>query len=203
MVKGINNLQLQKMLILTSLLMMSHLRQCSHSKNKMQNLKKQSPISSQCSAKKIKPQDSSFKLGNKQYLIRIMLKGQNKNTKTPILTLGILFLEIRIPKTNQTQSLLTTEGTLDLSKIKGLSRAHTQLGELKNPVLLNHLSPNRCLVNYQFIELNKASSSYKTVEGVEPIFEAGDINKIQKNLMKLIQILNVSEEWLETQADLY
>ncbi|CAD8091591.1 unnamed protein product [Paramecium primaurelia] len=110
---------------------------------------------------------------------------------------------IRIPKAQQTQSLLTARGTLDLSKIKGLSHAHIQLGELKNPVLLNHLSPNRCLVNYQHIELNKAPQSYKNAEDIEPLFDVGDIQKMSKNLNKLIAILTGVEEWLQAQSELY
>ncbi|CAD8096770.1 unnamed protein product [Paramecium sonneborni] len=110
---------------------------------------------------------------------------------------------IRIPKPQQTQSLLTDRGTLDLSKIKGLSHAHIQLGELKNPVLLNHLSPNRCLVNYQHIELNKAPQSYKNAEEIEPLFDVGDIQKMSKNLSKLIAILTGVEEWLQASGELY
>ncbi|CAD8147043.1 unnamed protein product [Paramecium octaurelia] len=110
---------------------------------------------------------------------------------------------IRIPRAQQTQSLLTERGTLDLSKIKGLSYAHIQLGELKNPVLLNHLSPNRCLVNYQHIELNKVPQSYKNAEDLEPLFDIGDIQKMSKNLKKLIVILTGVEEWLKAQSDLY
>ncbi|CAD8114466.1 unnamed protein product [Paramecium sonneborni] len=110
---------------------------------------------------------------------------------------------IRIPKPQQTQSLLTDRGTLDLSKIKGLSHAHIQLGELKNPVLLNHLSPNRCLVNYQHIELNKAPQSYKNVSEIEPLFDVGDIQKMSKNLSKLIAILTGVEEWLQASCVFY
>ncbi|CAK70647.1 unnamed protein product (macronuclear) [Paramecium tetraurelia] len=112
-------------------------------------------------------------------------------------------LNDRIPRAQQTQSLLTERGTLDLSKIKGLSYAHIQLGELKNPVLLNHLSPNRCLVNYQHIELNKVPQSYKNAEDLEPLFDVGDIQKMSKNLKKLIVILTGVEEWLRAQSDLY
>lgn len=60
-----------------------------------------------------------------------------------------------------------------------------QIGDVKDPIMINHLSPNRCLVNYQYIELNKTPSSYLSVQNIDPLFDQRDILNMSKLFVKL------------------
>ncbi|CAD8096253.1 unnamed protein product [Paramecium sonneborni] len=105
-------------------------------------------------------------------------------------------LFIRSPKQQNANSLFNEQGNLDVQKLKSLPHSHMRLGELKTPVMLNHLSPNRCLVNYQHIELNKSPQSNRKADEIEPLFDVGDLQKMTKLLTKLITILTKINEWL-------
>ncbi|CAD8181033.1 unnamed protein product [Paramecium pentaurelia] len=111
-------------------------------------------------------------------------------------------LYIRSPKQQNVNSLFTEQGNLDLQKLKNLPHSHLKLGELKTPVMLNHLSPNRCLANYQSLELNKSPQSNRKAEEVELLFDVGDIHKMSKILNKIITILTKIDEWLYMQNEL-
>ncbi|CAD8200896.1 unnamed protein product [Paramecium octaurelia] len=111
-------------------------------------------------------------------------------------------LFIRSPKQQNVNSLFTEQGNLDLQKLKSLPHSHLRLGELKTPVMLNHLSPNRCLVNYQSLELNKSPQSNRKAEEVDLLFDVGDVHKMSKILNKIITILTKIDEWLQIQNEL-
>ncbi|CAD8157716.1 unnamed protein product [Paramecium octaurelia] len=76
------------------------------------------------------------------------------------------------------------------SKIK--TRSTNQL-----PVMLNHLSPNRQLVNYQFLELNKAIPNYKLTHNLDPYFERKDAQCIADLIIKLTRVLEQVDAWIK------
>ncbi|CAD8123246.1 unnamed protein product [Paramecium sonneborni] len=65
------------------------------------------------------------------------------------------------------------------------------------PVMLNHLSPNRQLVNYQFLELNKAVPNYKLTQNLDPYFEKKDSSSIANVIVKLSRVLEQVDIWIK------
>ncbi|CAD8121418.1 unnamed protein product [Paramecium sonneborni] len=65
------------------------------------------------------------------------------------------------------------------------------------PVMLNHLSPNRQLVNYQFLELNKAVPNYKQIQNIDPYFDKKDSSSIANIIVKLSRVLEQVDIWIK------
>ncbi|CAD8075843.1 unnamed protein product [Paramecium primaurelia] len=65
------------------------------------------------------------------------------------------------------------------------------------PVMLNHLSPNRQLVNYQFLELNKAVHNYKQTQNMDPYFEKQDVQYITDLIVKLSRVIEQVDIWIK------
>ncbi|CAD8110443.1 unnamed protein product [Paramecium primaurelia] len=90
---------------------------------------------------------------------------------------------------------------------KNLIFQHRSLHQLENkiktrnthqlPVMLNHLSPNRQLVNYQFLELNKAVPNYKQTQNIDPYFERKDTQSIANLIIKLSRVLEQVDIWIK------
>jgi hypothetical protein len=53
-----------------------------------------------------------------------------------------------------------------------VSRPNLNLGEVKDVVMISHLSPNRALQNYQLSELTKPHTTRQATSGLKPCNDA-------------------------------
>lgn len=125
----------------------------------------------------------------------------NPNTIQEQMRLANLRIRPRL-KENFT-SLTGQDGLLDFKNLQGHTRKLAKLGELRNFIFLNHMSPNRTLASYQFQELNKGGGMMnKKIDELAPYFEANELRAIGKNIQRKLWYIHSLAQWVDERLQL-
>ncbi|KAM3147216.1 hypothetical protein pb186bvf_000932 [Paramecium bursaria] len=78
-----------------------------------------------------------------------------------------------------------------------VSNPHINLGEIKDKVLMSHMTPNRKLDAYQYLVLTHDKTSYQNTFNLTGLYEPQDLEQITKNFNKLTKYLSYLQDYLQ------